>query len=142
MRHYILTSLLAAALFAGPCDAADKLYSARSRDHGAPFDLVLTEVKREPSKSLLSVPGFHRRTAAGSRWLMCMYNDLAFNRGFRYWTVIYPNEPAETIPIAFYQSESEDVAKILGREFVASRVFPEKPTSVDWWHEKLCGRPK
>jgi len=124
------------------CIAAEPLYVARARDHGASFDLILSETKREPSRSMLSVPGFHSRTAAGSRWLMCMYNDLAAKRGFAYWTVIYPEEPVEVFPIALYQTESEDVGKLLGRSYVAARAFPPKPTSVAMWNQKVCRRDK
>lgn len=125
-------------LFAFAAVGAEKLYVAKSRVHGAPFDLTLIEVARYASRSTIEVPTFHNRTAAGSRWLMCMYNDLAAKRGFKYWTVIYPLEPSETFPIAFYQAESENVSKLLGADFVAERAFPPLPVSVEKWYEKLC----
>jgi len=71
-----------------------------------------------------------------------MYNDLAAKRGFAYWTVIYPEEPVEVFPIALYQTESEDVGKLLGRSYVAARAFPPKPTSVAMWNQKVCRRDK
>ena len=135
----LMTGFCASALPADP-KAADSLHVARSKDYGAPFDLVLSEIKREPRTSTLSVPGFHNRTAAGSRWLMCMYNELAIKRGFNYWTVIYPLEPVDVFPIAFYQSESEDVAKLFGEAFIAARAFPPRPTTVAMWNEKVCRR--
>jgi hypothetical protein len=127
-----------ATLVVSAAIGADKLYVAKSKDQGAPFDLTLVEVKRDASRSTIQVPKFHSRTAAGSRWLMCMYNDLAAKRGFKYWTVIYPLEPGETFPIAFYQNASENVPKLLGTDFVAERAFPPQPMSVEKWHEKLC----
>jgi len=117
---------------------ADSLYVAKSKDHGTPFELMLIEVKRDSSKSIVQVPKFHSRSAAGSRWLMCMYNDLAAKRGFKYWTVIYPEEPTETFPIALYQEPHANLSSILGADYVAERAFPPQPMPVGKWNEKLC----
>lgn len=118
--------------------AAEPLYSVRSKDQGAPFDLEVTEVKREPLKSHLLVPGFHRRSAPGSRWLMCVYTDLAIKRGFKYWSVVYPEEASETLVVGFFQAETDDIAKTLGNDYVASRVMPDKPASVEVF-ARFCG---
>lgn len=130
--------ILLGGMLVVPCLGAESLYVARSKDHGAPFSLVMSEMKRAPSKSVVSVPGFHSRTAAGSRWLMCMYNDLAAKRGFKYWTVIYPDEPMETFPIALYQNPYENVEKLLGSDYAKERAFPPEPMSVDKWRQTLC----
>lgn len=48
--------------------AAEDFLVFRSKDMGIKeFDLTATEVKREPRKSILEVPGFNHRSAAGSR---------------------------------------------------------------------------
>ena len=120
-------------------NAADTHYSVSAKNQGMPFDLVVTEIKREPSKSFLYVPGFHKRSAAGSRWLMCAYTDMAIKRGFKYWTTVYPDETSETIVIGFYQSEDADVPGTLGSDYVASRAMPPKPASVELMATKLCG---
>lgn len=119
--------------------AADTHYSVSAKDQGMPFDLVVTEIKREPSKSFFSVPGFHKRSAAGSRWLMCAYTDMAIKRGFKCWTTVYPDETSETIVVGFYQSEDADVSGTLGTDYVASRAMPPKPASVELMATKLCG---
>ena len=120
------------------CSASDSQFVATSYMDGAQFYLVVTETKREPAKSVISVPGFHARTAPGARWLMCMYNELAAQRGFKYWTVIYPEEPTETFPIALYQTPNEDVRRILGNEYSAERAFPPAPVSVERWYQTIC----
>jgi hypothetical protein len=114
----------------------------RSSDDGAPFSLELRETRRDGPVSWVNVPGFHTRTAAGSRWLMCKYNELAKRCGFEYWTVIYPAEPKETFAIALHHSPHDDIAKLLGSEYVADKAFPPKgkSMSVAGWEEALCGR--
>lgn len=77
-------------LFTQPVLGQSALYTVSSKAQGAPFDLVVTETKREPNKSFLPVPGFHKRTAPSARWLTCAYTDLALKRGFSYWVVVYP----------------------------------------------------
>jgi hypothetical protein len=134
----VVTALVIVGTVTAAASAAS-LYSVRSKDQGAPFDLVVTETKREPSKSFLSIPGFHKRSAAGSRWLMCAYTDLAIQRGFKYWIVIYPEEPNETLIVGFPQSANEDITKTLGSEFSAGKVMPDTPASVDIMATRLCG---
>jgi hypothetical protein len=127
-----LTSLVASA--------TDILYSAKSQDQGMKFELTVTEVKREPSKSTLTIPGFHKRTAEASRWLMCVYTDLAYQRGFKYWTAVYPDEPSEIIVVGLYQSEDADIPGTLGSDYVAARAMPPKPASVQVIQSRLCGK--
>jgi hypothetical protein len=124
------------------CARTSGLLDFRSVDDKAPFSLELRETRREATASWVTVPGFHARTAAGSRWLMCKYNELAKERGFEYWTVVYPTEPNETFVIALYHSAGEDVAKILGDSYVPSLAFPprDKTMPVSGWDEMLCGR--
>lgn len=119
--------------------AEEALYSVNSKQQGMPFDLVVTETKREPMKSSLSIPGFHKRTAAASRWLMCAYTDLAMKRGFKYWSAVYPDESNETVVVGFYLSPNADVASTLGDDYVASRAMPPNPASVEIMGTRLCG---
>ena len=70
---------------------------------------------------------------------MCMYNDLAVKRGFKYWTVIYPEAPNETFPIAFYQSADDNVKSLLGSDYVQDRAFPPHPAPTEKWYQTLCG---
>jgi hypothetical protein len=120
--------------------AKDALYVIRSKDQGVTgFDMTVTEIRREPNKSFLSVPGFHERSSAASRWLMCAYTDLAVKRGFKYWSVIYPEKGSEVLIVGFPQSENEDLKKTLGSEFSGTRVIPEKPAPVEMLKRQLCG---
>jgi hypothetical protein len=68
-----------------------------------------------------------------------MYNDLAAKRGFKYWTVVYPDEPREAFPIALYNDPSESVEKILGADYAKGRAFPPVATPTTKWYETLCG---
>jgi hypothetical protein len=120
--------------------ASEELYFARSREEGAAFDLTIQETTRLPQKSIVTVPGFHDRTGPGSRWLMCQYNELARHRGFKYWAVVYPTSPVESFPVAFYQSEDADVAKILGTDYDDKRRFPAQAMSVEEWDGSICRR--
>jgi hypothetical protein len=139
-RLDLRVSLAVAALVAvGSGIAAEELFSARSRDEGAAFDLTIRETARQADTSVVNVPGFHDRTGAGSRWLMCKYNALAKRRGFRYWAVVYPSSPTESFPVAFYQSDTTDVAKVLGIDYDAERLFPNHPMSVEEWDGSFCG---
>lgn len=80
----------------GPAGGQESLFRLRSRDVGIQaFDLTVTETKRTPRTSVLNVPGFHECSAAGSRWLMCAFTDLAIRRGFDYWAVVYPEPPGQ-----------------------------------------------
>ncbi len=106
-------------------------YSVSSKAQGASFDLVVTEVKREPNKSFISVPGFHNRTAPGARWLMCAYTDLAIHRGFSQWAVVYPPPESEVLIVAFSNSASASVQDSLKSDFVKERMLGENFMPVE-----------
>ena len=106
----------------------EELFRARSRDAGyKSFDLTATEVKRGDRTSVLRVPGFHSRTGAASRWLMCVYTDLAVQRGFKFWTVVYPQPPSEDLIVGFPRTQDEKVATTLGKEFDSKYLLPTAP---------------
>lgn len=136
-----LVLVMGALAFGSSVAAQEDLYAVTSKDQGIVefVDLTVTEIKREARKSVLLVPGFHQRSAAGSRWLMCAYTDLAIRRGFKYWLVVYPAETSETVVVGFPTSDTEDVGKTLGREFVGERVLPRAPASVDVMATRVCG---
>jgi hypothetical protein len=140
VRTIQILVVLSVAAFAMLGLAKESLYVVRSKDQGiTAFDLTVTETKRESNKSFLSVPGFHKRSAAGSRWLMCAYTNLAIKRGFNYWSVIYPEEGSETLIVGFPKSQNENIVKTLGSEFSGKNVVPEKPASVEVLAKTLCG---
>ncbi|MFZ5775158.1 MAG: hypothetical protein ACOY3Z_06725 [Thermodesulfobacteriota bacterium] len=136
VRQYLVSSAEQQA----PPPPAESLYVVRTKDQGiTDFDLTVTETSREPNKSFLSVPGFHKRSATGSRWLMCAYTDLAIKRGFKYWSVIYPEEGSDILIVGFPKSQEENISQTLGSEFAGKNVVPEKPASVDVLVRTLCG---
>jgi len=96
------------------------------------------EIKRESRKSELYVPGFHDRSAAGSRWLMWAYTDLTRQRGFEYFIVVYPPEGSDKLIIGFPKSETEKIEKTLGPEFAGDSLFPKRPTSIEPLM-RMCG---
>lgn len=100
-------------------------YSVSSKAQGAPFDLVVTEIRREPNKSFLSVPGFHNRTAPGARWLMCAYTDLALKRGFSHWAVVYPPAGSEVLVVGFSNVAGAPVQEVLGPDYDKERIVGE-----------------
>ena len=125
--HILSARLLVACtlLIAQPVLGQSTLYSVSAKAQGAPFDLVVTEIKREPNKSFLSVPGFHSRTAPGSRWLMCVFTDLAVKRGFSHWVVVYPPENKEVVVLGLSNSPNSSVKELLGTDFNKERVLGE-----------------
>jgi len=127
-----------ALLFTQPVIGQSALYTSSSKAQGAPFDLVLTEIKREPNKSFLSVPGFHKRTAPGARWLMCAYTDLAINRGFSHWIVVYPPENSDVLVLGLSNSSSASIKELLGKDYVKERVLGETVMPVEKLFP-LCG---
>ena len=108
------------------------LYSVSSKAQGAPFDLVVTEVNRDPFRSYLSVPGFHQRTAPGTRWLMCVYTDLAIQRGFSHWSVVYPAQGSDILVVGFAISDATPLAEVLGtKNYAPERTLADKPVPVE-----------
>ena len=130
--------LASALLLAQPVFGQPSLYTVSSKAQGAPFDLVVTETKREPSKSFLSVPGFHKRTAPGSRWLMCVYTDLAVRRGFSHWIVVYPPENSEVLAVGFSNLPNTSVKELLGEDFNKERTLGESVVPVERFFP-MCG---
>jgi hypothetical protein len=118
-------------VLAQPVLAQFSFYTVSSKAQGAPFDLVVTETKREPSKSFLSVPGFHKRTAPGARWLMCAYTNLAVKRGFSHWVVVYPAENSEVLVVGFSNSPNASVKELLGKDFNKERTLGESVMPVE-----------
>lgn len=127
------------AMLYGAISAAEEpTFRASSRAQGADFDLTVTEIKREPYKSYLRVPGFHERTAAGSRWLMCAYTDLAISRGYSHWTVMYPAEGEDLVIVALAQTRLSTAKSLLGSDYDESRVLGKELTPVDNFRA-FCG---
>jgi hypothetical protein len=107
------------------------MFSASSNAQGAPFELLVTETERLPTKSFLSIPGFHERTAPGARWLMCAYTALAVERGFSYWYVVYPAPSRTRVVVGFSNATSASPAELLGPDYVKELAVGEGMMPVE-----------
>jgi hypothetical protein len=74
------------------------------------FSLDLEEIKREHRSSVVRATGFHGRPSASTRWMMCMLNTLAIQRGFEFWTVVYPDHPSEELLLGFLEFRQEKLS--------------------------------
>lgn len=66
--------------------------------------------------SSLEIPGFATRSAEASRWMMCVYTNIALMRHKKYWTAVYPRN-GDTVLVGFPDSDSVDELGKLGPEF-------------------------
>lgn len=118
-----------------------ELFSASARSQGLDFSMTVAETAREDSFSTFEAPGFHKRSAAESRWLMCAYTALALKRGFTHWLAQYPNEGSETILVAFTNSEIARTAEVFGPRLITTQtVVPKSPMPVSKM-VAFCGLP-
>ena len=87
----------------------EALFSVSSKDRGiTAFDFVVTEVEREGSVSVLNIPNFQQRSAGASRWMMCVYTELALERGAEYWSSIYTDNSGDIVTIVLPETDSLD----------------------------------
>lgn len=137
---YRVTSItgLLAVLCCATSAAEEPSFRASSRAQGADFDLSVTEIKRGAYTSYLHVPGFHERTAAASRWLMCAYTDLAIKRGFKYWTALYPVEGKDVVIVALAQTTLATPKSLLGDDYDEARLLGKEITPVERFRA-FCG---
>jgi hypothetical protein len=139
--NFLVSSLFAmTACVASACAAAQEpqVPSTNATEQGVPLRMAVTEVERLPTKSYLNVPGFHQRTAPGSRSLMCYYTALAIEREFSYWFVVYPAEGSNRVVLGFSNAADDSPEKLLGPDYVkalavGSDMMPVKQMSA------LCG---
>jgi hypothetical protein len=125
MKRYVFFIIIILALSLANVIAADELYKITSKEMGfSSLDYTVTEIKRTDRLSVLHIPGFHKRSAAASRWMMCVYTDLAQKRGFKYWAAVYPDLSSEDVMVGFPNSENEEIAITLGPEFGTKNVLP------------------
>ena len=106
-----MKSLLTLFFFTVTMSAANSYansdFSVSSKNRGiADFDFTVTEIERSESYSILSVPKFQTRSASASRWMMCVYTELAIERGFDYWSSIYTDNSGDNLIIVFPKTSS------------------------------------
>jgi hypothetical protein len=137
MNH--LLTILALACILECASAQDQdVAPTRLIEQGTPLKLLVTETDRLPNKSYLNVPGFHERTAVGSRSLMCFYTALAIEREFAYWAVVYPAEGSNRVVVAFSNSPTDSPEKLLGSDYVKALAIGNDMMPVGRM-SALCG---
>jgi len=125
IKHFYYGVIIFWAIILSVVVFAQDLYKITSQQMGfSSLDYTVTEIKRTDRLSVLHIPGFHKRSAAASRWMMCVYTDLAQKRGFNYWAVVYPDISNEDIIVGFPNSQNEDIAQTLGPEFGSKYALP------------------
>jgi hypothetical protein len=103
----LLTLFLFTATLSAVSSYANSDFSVSSKNRGiADFDFTVTEIERNESYSTLSVPKFQTRSASASRWMMCVYTELAIARGFDYWSSIYTDNSGDNLIIVFPKTSS------------------------------------
>lgn len=133
-------AVVIAALIAGTCTAAgpQDFYSASGRALSVPYDLELTEVQRDATRSHVNVVGFHERSAPGARWLMCRYAEIAQARGFSHWNVVYPVPGSELLVLGFSNDAAATAEQVFGASHDSQRLLAERMAPVDRF-ATLCG---
>ena len=130
LGHLVLALTLGSASLSASSQNGT-MASASSKAQGAPFDLLVAETERAPTKSYLSVPGFHERTAPGARWLMCAYTALAVERGFSYWYVVYPAPTSSRVVVGLSNLANASPAEVLGPDYVKEHAVGEGMMPVE-----------
>jgi len=128
LKHYFCGFIIFFAIIIAVVVSAQDLYKITAKEMGfSSLDYSVTEIRRTDRLSVLRIPGFHKRSAPASRWMMCVYTDLAQKRGFKYWAVVYPDLPNEDLIVGFPQSQTEDIARTLGPTFGTKNALPTMP---------------
>lgn len=116
----ILKTLIAIITCIGiayPAWSADLL-----RIHVEKCNFKITEIDRKEKMTTLKVEGFHKRTASCSRWLMCLYSQLAVQRGSKYVVMAYPSASSENVAIGFPATSTENVVETIDPIFSKNRL--------------------
>lgn len=134
LKIFILALLGVYLIFPVGISAQYKLEKYNSKEMGfRPLDYTATEISRTERKSILRIPGFHARSAAASRWMMCVYTELAKKRKFQFWAVVYPDPPSEDVLVGFPASLDENIVETLGPEFGGEKAPTTMPVEKMTW---------
>jgi hypothetical protein len=126
IRIYCFSIILAIVLASQTF--AQEFYKISTKEMGiTAFDYTVTEIERADHYSVVRIRGFHDRSAPVSRWMMCVYAELAQERGAQFYTAIFPDSPSEDIIIVFPYSQNEDIRQTLGPVFRSENAMPIMP---------------
>lgn len=88
-----------------------------AKETGFPnLEYSVKETANTESTSRLQIPGFLTRSAEASRWMMCVYTNIALMRHHPYWTAVYPQQ-GDSVLIGFPKSDNVAELGNLGPEF-------------------------
>jgi hypothetical protein len=79
----------------------------------------VTEVSHSDSVSDLKIPGFEDRSAVASRWMMCVYTNVAIIRHKNYLVTAYP-EGDDIVHVGFPESKDAGQLEKLGPPFAGN----------------------
>lgn len=86
---------------------AEELFHASSKERGITvFDFEVMETERNEHFSNLEIPNFQSRSAQASRWMMCIYTELAISRNAKYWTSIYTDNSGDKVTVVLPKTYS------------------------------------
>jgi hypothetical protein len=118
-------SIIALFLFSASivCQARELVFSSKATGFPS-LNYSAIEISNTETTSSVSIPGFANRSAAASRWMMCVYTNLALIRHKQYWTAVYPQH-GDTVLVGFPDSASADELSKLGAEFVGNTALKQ-----------------
>ncbi|MDO6692667.1 hypothetical protein Q4574_05200 [Aliiglaciecola sp. 3_MG-2023] len=135
MNKTLLTTLIFFSISATTA-ISKEVFSVSSKDRGiTAFDYVVTEVEQREGVSILNIPKFQERSAQASRWLMCVYSELAISRNAEYWSSIYTDNSGDKVTVVLPQSGSLQDKAFTGIDFLGTQP---KITPVALF-KKFCG---
>jgi len=123
--HIVVVALfLSSTLFAPSASCQDLVF--KGRETGFPeVEYSVTAADRDEYVSELAIPRFKDRSATDSRWMMCVYTNIAMVRKQFYWTVAYTKHDGDKVLLGFPRSPDPAKQAMLGPEFDARREFKQ-----------------
>jgi hypothetical protein len=116
----LITVCLSAATLTA--QAQDHVFAAK--EMGLPGSrYVVSETARTAATVSVSIPDFEKRSAPESRWMMCVYTNLAMIDHHPYWAVVYPESGSDTVLIGFPAADDPDSLQALGPEFLGPKAL-------------------
>ncbi len=114
MKNVFLVSLILFLCLPFTSKAED-LFHASSKERGITvFDFEVIETERNEHFSILEIPNFQSRSARASRWMMCIYTELAIARNAEYWTSIYTDDSGDKVTVVLPKTHSTNDSAFTG----------------------------
>jgi len=91
------------------------------------LDYSAKEIFYTDKLSIVHISGFKNRSAVASRWMMCVYTNIALVRHKKFWIAAYPTDASDNVSIGFPESESQEDSGKLGKEFIGEHALKTMP---------------